>query len=72
MEKVESVRATADDFVASQNRRPYQFISPVEWARFAELAIKLQGQAADEHDSEVVQARATLDRLVVDQKRRVV
>jgi hypothetical protein len=50
----------------------YQFISPVEWARFADLGNKLNGRAADEHDSEVVQARATLDRLVGDQRRQAV
>lgn len=65
------IRATADHFVPPQNRRAYQFISPGEWARFAELANRLKGKAADEKDSEVVQARATLDRLVEDQRRRM-
>jgi hypothetical protein len=66
----EDIRATADNFVASRNRRPYQFISPVEWARFAALSTELKGKAADEHNSEVVQARATLDRMVADERRR--
>ena len=68
---VADIRATADNFVPSPNRRPFEFITPGEWARFAALGTKLKGQAADEHDSEVVQARATLDRLVESQRRQM-
>ena len=67
---IADLRASADNFVSPQNRRVYHFISPVEWARFAELGAKLNGRAADEHDSEVGQARATLDRIVGLQQRR--